>query len=207
MSVKAMPGVPDALRGVGRALLQHYPTGTEIHLAHQVLPDYFGPVVGGTGFGTGTKLSSVWGFNSGWLSPHEDGYGVSAVLEGVNVWYWAKDRELVQKAFHRACRRTFMRRFLRWLAPPPTVLAPTLTRTVDAMTTPSERTNSIMDTKRFLERLLNRRLEPDVPDAVRKYALALLRHYPFEMEIEMAHHALPAWFGPVMKENERHDEG
>lgn len=207
MSAKTMPGVPDALRGVGRALLRHYPTGTEIHLAHQVLPAYFGPVVGRTVFGTGTQLSSAWGGNTGWLSPHEGGYGVAAELAGVNVWYWAKDRELVLRAFHRACRRTFMRRLLPWLAPPPVVLAPTLTRTVDAMSTPSQRTNSVIDTKRFLERLLNRRLEPDVPDAVRKYALALLRHYPFEMEIEMAHHALPALFGPVLKEDDRHDKG
>ena len=65
------------------------------------------------------------------------------------------------------------------------------------MTLPYERTRAIIETRSFLEQLTNPRLTQEVPEPVRQQALALLRHYPFETEIDLAHIALPDWFGPV----------
>lgn len=63
------------------------------------------------------------------------------------------------------------------------------------MTLPAERTRAIIYTKQFLEQLLVPRLTPNVPDSVRATARGLLRHYPATAELEIAHHALPEWFG------------
>lgn len=71
------------------------------------------------------------------------------------------------------------------------------------MTLPYERTRAIIDTRIFLQRLTSTFLTPDLPDAVRTEAEALLRHYPFGSEIDLAHHALPEWFGPVQKRDYR----
>jgi hypothetical protein len=144
-----------------------------------------------------TELFSVWGFQTGWRSQHGDGYAVSAELEGVHIWYWAKDCKTVERAFHRACRMIFFRRFFPWIGPPPVVLPITPTPEPDTMTIPSERTRAIIQTKGFLEELINPRLTPDVPDAIRNHARALLRHYPLGWEIHLAHQVLPEWFGPV----------
>jgi len=144
-----------------------------------------------------TELFSLWGFQTGWRSQHGDGYAVSADLDAVSIWYWHTDCEAVEKAFSLACRRTFFRRFLPCLAPPPVVLQTTPTVTPNLMTIPSERTRAIIETRSFLEELTSQRLTPDVPDAVRQQARALLRHYPFGTEIHLAHSALPEWFGPV----------
>lgn len=65
------------------------------------------------------------------------------------------------------------------------------------MTIPFERTRSILQTKDFLERLLNPRETPRVPRAVRAQAKTLLRHFPTYSDIELAHQALPDWYGPV----------
>ena len=146
-----------------------------------------------------TELFSVWGLQTGWRSQRGTSYDVTADLDGVSVWYQDKDVETVERAFYRACRRTFLRRILPWLAPPPVVFQSTTTLTPDDMTIPAERTRAIIETRRFLEELLSQRLTPDVPDAVRKQARALLRHYPFGSEIHLAHHALPEWFGPVQE--------
>ena len=146
-----------------------------------------------------TELFSLWGFQTGWRSQHGCGYAVSADLDATSIWYWHTDCEAVEKAFFRACRRTFLRRFLPWIAPPLVVLQTTLILTPDLLTVPSERTRAIIETRRFLEELISQRLTPDVPDAVRRQARALLRHYPFGSEIQLAHHALPEWFGPVQE--------
>jgi len=146
-----------------------------------------------------TELFSLWGFQTGWRSQHGDGYAVSADLDAISVWYWHTDCEAVEKAFSHACRRTFFRRFLPWLAPPPFVLQTNPTLTPALMTIPCERTRAIIETRCFLEELISQRLTPDVPDAVRQQARALLRHYPFGTEIHLAHSALPEWFGPVQE--------
>ena len=62
------------------------------------------------------------------------------------------------------------------------------------MTIPFERTRSLVQTKTFLQELQHK---PRVPKWIRLEAQALLRHYPLLMELELAHKALPEWFGPV----------
>jgi hypothetical protein len=66
-----------------------------------------------------TKVSSVWGLQTGWLSRREDGFLVSATLEGAPVRYFSDNRIEVKEAFGRACRRTFFRKFLPWISPAP----------------------------------------------------------------------------------------
>jgi hypothetical protein len=66
-----------------------------------------------------TELFSLWGGLTGWRSQHgNDGYQVTATLDGVSVWYVANDIQTVERAFSQACRRTVLRRILPWLAPP-----------------------------------------------------------------------------------------
>ena len=36
-----------------------------------------------------TELFSVWGFQTGWLSQHGDGYVASAELDGLDILYWS----------------------------------------------------------------------------------------------------------------------
>lgn len=143
-----------------------------------------------------TELFSIWGFQTGWLSKHGNGYTVSAELDGLDLWYWSTDYMEVQKAFSHACRRTFLRRFFPWLAPARAYLGTTPTYS-NSMTLAAERTRAIINTKQFLEQLLVPRLTPDVPDSVRAAARGLLLHYPGIAELEIAHHALPEWLGPA----------
>lgn len=148
-----------------------------------------------------TELFSIWGFQTGWLSKHGNGYAVSAELDGLDIWYWSLDYKEVQKAFSRACRRTFLRRIFPWIAPARSYLGTTPTYS-NIMTMPAERTRAIIKTKQFLERLLDPRQIPDVPESVREAARGLLRHYPGISELEIAHRALPDWYGPARKMDE-----
>ena len=66
-----------------------------------------------------TQIFSLWGFQTGWRSKQGNGYLVTATLDRVPVWYFAADIKTVERAFDRACRRTFFRRFLPWISPPP----------------------------------------------------------------------------------------
>lgn len=36
------PGVPEAVRAEARRLLRHYPSGSDLHLAHLALPNQWG---------------------------------------------------------------------------------------------------------------------------------------------------------------------
>lgn len=65
------------------------------------------------------------------------------------------------------------------------------------MTIPYERTRALVQTKEFLEAMLDPKATPRVPHWMRGKAKALLRHYPGLYEIERAHKALPEAFGPV----------
>lgn len=65
------------------------------------------------------------------------------------------------------------------------------------MTTPFERTRALVQTKEFLEALLDPKQTPRTPLWMRQRARLLLKHYPGLCEIEMAHKALPDEFGPV----------
>jgi hypothetical protein len=66
-----------------------------------------------------SKVSSVWGSQTGWLSRRENGYLLTATLEGAPVRYFSDDSKTVEGAFDRACQRTFFRRFLPWISPAP----------------------------------------------------------------------------------------
>ena len=64
------------------------------------------------------------------------------------------------------------------------------------MTTPYESTRARVQTRDFLQRLAT--LSDDaVPISLLMEAEALLRHYPGLAHIELAHKALPLFFGPV----------
>ena len=65
------------------------------------------------------------------------------------------------------------------------------------MTTPHERTRSLIETKQFLYELQDPKLTPRVPAAVREIARKLVRHYPSYSDVELAHKALPHLYGPV----------
>lgn len=65
------------------------------------------------------------------------------------------------------------------------------------MTMPCERTRALLQTRHLLERLQDPGRTPRVPQWLRKEAWRLLRHYPNNSSLELAHLALPNWFGPV----------
>lgn len=66
-----------------------------------------------------TELWSRWGRLFGWQYQRGDAYGVSAELDGTNVYYYSNDLRTVKRIFHRACRRTVLRRYFPFIAPPP----------------------------------------------------------------------------------------
>jgi hypothetical protein len=65
------------------------------------------------------------------------------------------------------------------------------------VTTPEERTRTVLQTKDFLVELIRPEQTPGIPDAVRREAHRLLRHYPGLSELALAHRALPMFFGDV----------
>jgi hypothetical protein len=66
-----------------------------------------------------TKVSGLWGLRTGWRSRRRNGFLVTATLDGVTVRYFADDIKTVERAFKNACLRSFLRKSLPWLAPPP----------------------------------------------------------------------------------------
>lgn len=65
------------------------------------------------------------------------------------------------------------------------------------MSIPFERTRAILETRAFLERLLDPKETPRVPRTIRGQAKAMFRHYPSSYEIELVHKALPMFYGPI----------
>jgi hypothetical protein len=65
------------------------------------------------------------------------------------------------------------------------------------MTIPFERTRALVQTKEYLEAMLDPKQTPRVPRWMRGRAKSLLRHFPGLAEIERSHKALPDEFGPV----------
>ncbi len=65
------------------------------------------------------------------------------------------------------------------------------------MTMAHERTRAVICTRDFLRELTVARMTPGVPVAMRRRAKALLRHYPSQMDMQLAHLACPRWFGPA----------
>lgn len=53
------------------------------------------------------------------------------------------------------------------------------------MTLPNERTNAILNTRRFLLSLLDPKKTPRVPKAIRREACQLLKHYPNTFDFHM----------------------
>ena len=53
------------------------------------------------------------------------------------------------------------------------------------MTVPRERTNAVIYTEKFLKDLLDPKVTPRVPRAIRQRALSLLRHYPSQYHMEV----------------------
>lgn len=64
------------------------------------------------------------------------------------------------------------------------------------MTTPHERTRSVIQTRLFLEALCATDHAADVSEEVRREALRLLRHYPDEVHVDHAAIAWPEMWSP-----------
>lgn len=65
------------------------------------------------------------------------------------------------------------------------------------MTMPFERTRALIQTYELLNRLQDPKETPRIPRWLRGQAKSLLRHYPTYGDLNLAHKALPDWFGPV----------
>jgi hypothetical protein len=70
-----------------------------------------------------TEIFSLWGKQIGRLSERQGRYHVSAVIGKWGIWYVGTDRQQLEQAFNRACRRVVLRRLLPFLAPPPARLS------------------------------------------------------------------------------------
>lgn len=66
------------------------------------------------------------------------------------------------------------------------------------MSTPTERTRALIETKSFLLKLVDRKRQPPVPKSVREHAEYLLQHYPAYADLEAAHKALPCLYASVL---------
>lgn len=62
------------------------------------------------------------------------------------------------------------------------------------MTLPDERYRAVKYARDFLRSLLDPKLTPRVPRAIRRQALSVLRHYPGELDLERAAEKAPEVF-------------
>lgn len=65
------------------------------------------------------------------------------------------------------------------------------------MTMPNERTRAVMQTRELLQELALAGPKAGIPESLRREARRLLRHYPGSADMNLAHQALPQWFGEV----------
>lgn len=63
------------------------------------------------------------------------------------------------------------------------------------MTLPDERTRALLNVKHFLRDLLDPKKTPRVPAEVRRRARQLLKHYPYDWDIDQLHKKFPETFG------------
>lgn len=70
------------------------------------------------------------------------------------------------------------------------------------MTIPKERTYSIQRTRDFLRSLLDPKLTPKIPKAIRSQASKCLRHFPMDLDLSVSARKLPE----IWSEPERDDE-
>lgn len=75
------------------------------------------------------------------------------------------------------------------------------------MTTPDERTRAVLETREFLQELLDSTATPGCPEDIRLQARQLLRHYPREAELRLANLVLPQHFGPIATERSQTTPG
>lgn len=65
------------------------------------------------------------------------------------------------------------------------------------MTVPSERTRAVVETRHFLEKLAYGNMSNQPPERLKEYAEALLRHYPYNVDLHLASVYLPMfWASP-----------
>lgn len=62
------------------------------------------------------------------------------------------------------------------------------------MTTPTERTHALQQTRAFLAKLCDSVSTPDVPASIRNIARQLLRHYPEPGTVDVTATVLPHWW-------------
>ncbi len=62
------------------------------------------------------------------------------------------------------------------------------------MTMPEERTRALSQTRTFLTELCDREVTPDIPEAIRRVARRLLRHYPEPPTLDLTAAVLPQWW-------------
>lgn len=65
------------------------------------------------------------------------------------------------------------------------------------MTTPTDRTRALLQTKQFLRELTDKTDMPRVPQSVRDIARRLIKHYPTYADIARAHEAMPERYAPL----------
>jgi hypothetical protein len=70
------------------------------------------------------------------------------------------------------------------------------------MTRPDERTRAVLQAREFLQELATGEWPCALPAGVRREAHRLLRHFPHDNHMELAHLALPTWFGPAQTSEE-----
>lgn len=68
------------------------------------------------------------------------------------------------------------------------------------MTLPFERTNAVLNTRRFLVSLLDRKKTPRVPREIRKQAYYLLKHFPNEHDLYQLVKKDASVFGKIEKD-------
>jgi hypothetical protein len=62
------------------------------------------------------------------------------------------------------------------------------------MTLPDERLRALKETKAFLYRLMDPKVTPKVPSAIREEARHLLKHYPDDLTLDMLPHHAEKYF-------------
>ncbi len=65
------------------------------------------------------------------------------------------------------------------------------------MTLPNERTRAIINTREFLRRLLDPKKTPKIPKAIRREAYYLLKHYPWDLDLNVIAKTLPGILGKI----------
>lgn len=71
------------------------------------------------------------------------------------------------------------------------------------MTIPEERMRALLNTRDFLEDLMDASKTPRVPAYIRKQARSCLKHFPYDFHLEMIPKAIPDLFGSELTRTKR----